>query len=64
MFRLFIQSEHVLLNINVFICFLNELRQSVARMASGTLFERREAAIFCKEYTIGNGLVGLPFFRH
>ena len=42
---MFVQSENVLLNRNVFGCFLNKLRQSVEHMASGRLFQWRGAAL-------------------
>ena len=38
-------SQNATLNRNVFSCFLKELRESVARMASGRLFQRRGAAL-------------------
>ena len=37
--------ENALLNRHVFSCFVKELRESVARMASGRLFQRRGAAL-------------------
>ena len=42
---MFVQSENALLNRNVFRCFLNKLRQYLARMASGRLFQKRGAAL-------------------
>ena len=41
---MFFYSENALLNRNLFNRFLNERRQSVARVASGRLFQRRRAA--------------------
>ena len=44
-YKIVLLSKNALLNRNVFSCFLNELRQSVACMASGRLFQSRGAAL-------------------
>ena len=50
---MFFLSEHALLNIHVFSCFFNELRQSVARKARGRFRNIKAHTQLAKDRTGG-----------